>query len=176
MCFQDSHSIQYQQFLAKKSASATKRSADVDKSHSSKKQLTIDDHFNQNQTIKKFTQLEFEQDVVSMLVVDDMESLSLGQRFGFSRFCGKYIPKYKLPSRRTIGRRLDDLYYEKKQSLLKKLKDVKWTSLTADTWTAHRKSFMGLTLHYIEPKTLEMMSFALGCRRIKGSHTAKAHS
>jgi len=109
-----------------------------------------------------------------MLVVDDIESLSVGQRFGFSRFCAKYIPKYKLPSRRTVGRRLDDLYDEKKHSLLEKLKDVKWTSLTADSWSAHRKSFMGVTLHFIEPKTLEMMSYALGCRRFKGSHTAKA--
>lgn len=173
VCFQDFHSVQYQQFQAIKSTSATKRSADVDESHTSKKQLTIDDHINQNQA-KKITQLEFEQDVVSMLVVDDMESLSVGQRFGFSRFCAKYIPKYKLPSRRTVGRRLVDLYEEKKQSLLEKLKDVKWTSLTADTWSAHRKSFMGVTLHYVEPRTLQMMSYALACRRFKGSHTAKA--
>jgi len=51
--FQDPHSVQYQQFLAKKSTSATKRSADADESRSSKKQLTIDEHINQNQTIKK---------------------------------------------------------------------------------------------------------------------------
>lgn len=42
---------------------------------------------------------------------------------------------------------------------------------TADIWTAHHRSFIGITCHWIESDTLHRKSAALACERIRGHHT-----
>ena len=42
---------------------------------------------------------------------------------------------------------------------------------TADIWTAHYRSFMGIMCHWIEPEILDWKSAALACERIMGHHT-----
>lgn len=42
---------------------------------------------------------------------------------------------------------------------------------TADLWTAHNRSFFGMTCHWIEEDTLERKSAALACARVRGRHT-----
>lgn len=38
-------------------------------------------------------------------------------------------------------------------------------------WTAHNKSFLGITTHWINPNSMERGKAALACRRFKGRHT-----
>ena len=47
-------------------------------------------------------------------------------------------------------------------------------SATADIWSAHKRSYMGVTLRYVESETLKMASCHLACRRFRGAHTGIA--
>jgi KRAB domain-containing zinc finger protein len=51
------------------------------------------------------------------------------------------------------------------------LEDVPWVATTADCWTAHNKSFLAMTVHWLCPKTRTRMRAVLACQRIIGSHT-----
>ncbi|KAG5277557.1 hypothetical protein AALO_G00118970 [Alosa alosa] len=50
------------------------------------------------------------------------------------------------------------------------LGDVDFVSTTADIWTMNNKSFMGVTVHWIN-STLQRNKAALACKRIRGRHT-----
>lgn len=45
---------------------------------------------------------------------------------------------------------------------------------TADIWTAHNKSFLGMSAHWLDPTTLERKKAAIVCQRFKGRHTYDA--
>lgn len=116
------------------------------------------------------TQAEFENSLVEMLV-EDMQPLATVERPGFRKFCRRCIPQVHLMSRRTAGRRLDAMYDEAKTKFINELTKVRWMSCTADLWSSHKRSYIGVTVHYIDSKVLEMRSAVLSCRRFKGSHT-----
>jgi hypothetical protein len=105
------------------------------------------------------------------MLIEDMQPLSTVERHGFKKFCSFLLPGYSLPSRRSTSRWLHELYAVEKENMLKTLADIHWLSATADIWSAHRRAYMGLTLHYVDPTTLAMASSTLACRRFKGSHT-----
>ena len=48
---------------------------------------------------------------------------------------------------------------------------VQHVATTTDCWTAHRRSFLGVTSHWLDEETLERKSAALACPRLKGKHT-----
>ena len=118
------------------------------------------------------SQSAFEYHLVKMLI-EDMQPLATVERRGFKRFCSLFLPRYSLPSRRKATRRLHELYEEEKAKLIDSLVKVRWVSATADIWSAHRRAYMGVTLHYVDPDTLTMVSSTLACRRFKGAHTGE---
>ncbi len=122
--------------------------------------------------IKK-SQAEFENELV-FLFVEDMQPMATVDRDGFRHFCSIFLPRYTLPSRRTLNRRLGDLYEIEKVRFMAVLDKTKWVSATADIWSAHKRSFLGVTIHFVDPETLKMVSAVLTCRRFKGAHTGQA--
>lgn len=58
-----------------------------------------------------------------------------------------------------------------KESLTATLQKVTIVCTTADLWTAHNRSFFGMTCHWIEEETMKRKSAALACARVKGRHT-----
>jgi hypothetical protein len=54
------------------------------------------------------------------------------------------------------------------------LEELEYISTTADIWTAHNKSYMDGTAHWINPNNMEREKAALACRRFKGHHTHDA--
>lgn len=51
------------------------------------------------------------------------------------------------------------------------LENVSWVATTADCWSAHNKSFLGMTVHWIDAKTLQRKHAVLACSRLRGHHT-----
>ena len=46
-----------------------------------------------------------------------------------------------------------------------------YISTIADIWSVHNKSFLGITVHWIDPVILQRQKAALACKRVKGRHT-----
>lgn len=44
-------------------------------------------------------------------------------------------------------------------------------STTADCWSANKKGYLGMTVHWLDPETRERNMGVLACERLKGSHT-----
>lgn len=81
------------------------------------------------------------------------------------------LPYRHLMSRRTLGRMLDDEYSSMKRTLTEKFSTLSHVCTTTDAWSANNRSFLGVTIHWIDEKSLSICSGALACRRIVGSHT-----
>ena len=54
------------------------------------------------------------------------------------------------------------------------LEVVERVCTTANVWTANRQSYLGMTVHWIEPSTLQRHKAAIACTRITGHHTHDA--
>ena len=57
------------------------------------------------------------------------------------------------------------------QKVKSTLDGVDFVCTTADVWTAHNKSFFGMTVHWIDPSTLQRCKAAISCTRLIGRHT-----
>src|SRR6218665_2437722 len=66
------------------------------------------------------------------------------------------------------------MYTVEKQKLIVEMQNAEWLSATADASSSHKRAFMSVTVHYVDPSTYEMRSMVLGVRRFKHSHTDEA--
>ena len=60
------------------------------------------------------------------------------------------------------------------KELKKKIEAQEYVSATADIWSANNKSFMGVTIHWIDAGTLKRQKAAIACKRFRGRHTYNA--
>ncbi|KMQ85726.1 tol2 transposase [Lasius niger] len=51
------------------------------------------------------------------------------------------------------------------------LEAVDFVCTTADVWSSSKRSFLGITVHWIDSGTLKREGAAIACRRFKGAHT-----
>lgn len=51
--------------------------------------------------------------------------------------------------------------------MIERLKNVRYVCVTVDVWTSYNRSFVGISVHYINPHTLERQSFPVRCERVK---------
>lgn len=77
-------------------------------------------------------------------------------------------PKLKVPSRPALVKEIDLMYEEYQNIMMQQLAKIKNIVMTTDLWTSFGKSFLGATIHWINPKTLEREYKALACRRMEG--------
>ncbi|KAH9801310.1 BED-type domain-containing protein [Citrus sinensis] len=89
--------------------------------------------------------------VTKMIIMGELP-LSFVDNKGFRHFYSVPIPQFVMPSRRTIGRDVMDLFLEKK-TMLKSLICInkQRVSLTTDLWTSvQNMSYMVITTHFID--------------------------
>ncbi|XP_077972609.1 E3 SUMO-protein ligase ZBED1-like [Styela clava] len=121
--------------------------------------------------------LPAQQEKITSLVVDfivkDMRPLSTIEGTHFKRLMGHVAPNYSLPSRRTITRRVEEEYCEKKMELKRVLENIKHMSLTFDAWTSVKmEAYLGITAHYVDAK-FNLCSCVLSVKPLDDRHTAK---
>lgn len=60
-----------------------------------------------------------------------------------------------------------------KNGQINEYSEIQYFCLTADLWSSRRRAFLGVTIHWICPKTLTRKKNALACRRMRGKHTGE---
>ena len=111
--------------------------------------------------------------LVGQYVVEEMLPLNTVDSPSFRAIINK-IPTTQnaaLPHRTHFSSYLEKEYAEMERNLKAALTEFDFVSTTADIWTANNRSYMGVTLHWIDRSTLERNKAALACRRIRGRHT-----
>lgn len=114
--------------------------------------------------------------LVAAFIVEEMQPLSTVEAPTFRNIVSKIPvtgkkPGAVLPDRKTFASFLDNAYMEMETELKKSFADLEYVSTTADLWTAQNKSFLGITVHWIDPATLHRKKAAIACRRFRGRHT-----
>uniref|UniRef100_A0A9J8BKG2 Uncharacterized protein n=1 Tax=Cyprinus carpio carpio TaxID=630221 RepID=A0A9J8BKG2_CYPCA len=110
--------------------------------------------------------------LVAGYIVEDMLPISTVDSESFRRILEKIPTKHgvKLPQRKSFAGYLEREYGIMDANLKAALGDVDFVLTTADILTVNNKSFMGVTVHWIN-STLQRNKTALACKRIRGRHT-----
>uniref|UniRef100_A0A671TQG9 HAT C-terminal dimerisation domain-containing protein n=1 Tax=Sparus aurata TaxID=8175 RepID=A0A671TQG9_SPAAU len=120
---------------------------------------------------KPMTQAEVNR-MIGRYVIKSMLPLSTVEDDSFRAIIAK-IPKKAgacTPCSKTFAKYLDAEYPKMNTELKKCFEEVDFLSTTADIWTAHNRSYLGVTAHWLDPHSPERKKAALACRRFKGSH------
>ena len=71
-------------------------------------------------------------------------------------------------TRKTLVTKIDQMYTTEMEQIKSDLDGVMFVTTTADIWSNKTRSFMGMTVHYIDETTLDRKSFAIACERFAG--------
>lgn len=120
--------------------------------------------------VKPLSQSDGE-DLIINYIIEEMRPLSCVEKPAFKNLIsGLSLNHINIPCRRTLTKRID----ARKTKMIFDIKSVldkqNFVCTTADIWSSHNKSYMGITVHYIDPTKLERHCLALACRRFKFSH------
>jgi len=86
------------------------------------------------------------------------------------RFLSVKNNTFTILCRKSLMQLLTKEYNIAKSNLIKSLNNKKYVCTTADIWSSNNKSYMGMTVHFIDADKLERFSFMLARKRIKYSH------
>lgn len=111
--------------------------------------------------------------LVTMMICTDMQPLSIVEDRGFRKLVSALDPKYVLPSRRDISRRLLPALYKEHQDILKKeLNSTSTISVTTDIWTSRKtEAFLTVTAHFLN-ENWKLVSVVLETPKMTTAHTA----
>ena len=106
--------------------------------------------------------------LISEYVVEDVLPLSTVESPAFRKLIGG-ISSAQIPDRKSFTQHLDKAYDEMEKKV-EALENIDSVSTTADVWTAHNRSYFGMTVHWINPVSLHHCKAAICCTRIVGRH------
>lgn len=108
-------------------------------------------HFEKAQSVSR-SQLNR---LIARYVVDDMLPISTVESAAFRGLVSKIPVKGQqgLPCRKTFSKYLNNEYAKIETELKQRFEEIEYLSTTADIWTVHNKSFLGVTAHWIDPHT-----------------------
>ncbi|XP_039311866.1 uncharacterized protein LOC113005211 isoform X3 [Solenopsis invicta] len=105
-------------------------------------------------------------------VIENIQPLAVVESPAFIDLVKIGLPSsFRIMCRKTLREKLSQLYLDIKTALKNELTKVETISTTADLWSKAKRSYLGITVHWINPITLKRESAALACRRMKGRHT-----
>ena len=103
-------------------------------------------------------------------IIDDGQALTLVRSESFRNHILRLAPKRHIMCYETVRDKWNESLQRMKTNLQKALSQTKFVLVTADGWSRRRKSFIGLTAHWIDSE-LKRRSIALACHRIIDRHT-----
>lgn len=120
-----------------------------------------------------YSQADFDRDIVKYFV-NSMISLKCIEDPYFQQIFRRLnigAQNLRIMSRRTLGRLITDFFEEESRLTKQELNEAKHICTTVDIWSGRRRSFLGVTAHWIDAHSLKRISRALACQRFKGTHS-----
>ncbi|CAI6357783.1 unnamed protein product [Macrosiphum euphorbiae] len=113
-------------------------------------------------------------DALIYMVAKDNLPLSTTEKQGFRFFMQKAVPMYKIPCRKTLTKMVKSKYEVLSTLIKSKLSLVDHLTLTSDIWTdtLNTKSFLGMTVHFLNLNKVALDSVTIGVLELSASHTA----
>lgn len=107
------------------------------------------------------------------MICKDNLPLNTSEKDGFKFFIKCVEPLYKVPSKKTITRLIDEKYHFLSNIIKKEILEVKALTITTDIWTEtmNTNSFLGLTCHYI--RDCKLKSITVGVTELTEPHKAE---
>jgi hypothetical protein len=72
------------------------------------------------------------------------------EKKGFRKFVNRLASKIQIRCRRFFTNKVNALFAKGKEKLMKDLSNAKYACTTADCWTIRRKSFLDVTVHWLD--------------------------
>ncbi|KAI2645943.1 hypothetical protein H4Q32_025296 [Labeo rohita] len=104
-------------------------------------------------------------------IIQGLHPLHTVERPEYIDLFREILPSRHLMSRRTLERMLEDEYTSMKSTRSRILSKQNHVCTTTDAWSSNNRSFLGVTIHWINQETLRICSGASACRRIIGRRT-----
>ena len=108
--------------------------------------------------------------LMSEYIVEDMLPLSTADSPAFRKLIGG-VYSTQVPGRKALTLHLDKVFVSMEPKLKAILEKVDFVCTTADVWKACNRGFFGMTLHWIDPTTLQHCKAAISCTRLFGRNT-----
>lgn len=99
-----------------------------------------------------------------------MNALRIVEKEGFLGLMGGLVGKLKVKKRTFFTEKLKRNFSNSKTALCLALENATDVCTTADMWTAHRRSYLGMTVHW-KGDDLKRRSACLAICRVKDRHT-----
>lgn len=80
------------------------------------------------------------------------------------------IPRFNIVSQHTLKSIISNKFDDHKTDLINLLANTEYVCCTADIWSTKHKSYLGVTVHWIEKDSLDRQSKLLCCRRFMSPH------
>ncbi|XP_075941705.1 uncharacterized protein LOC142944090 isoform X1 [Anarhichas minor] len=104
-------------------------------------------------------------------VVQGLQPFCVVEQEPFRDFVKQLQPNAKIMTRLTLRSMIDDASKGMKKAVTEAMRGVDHIATTTDCWSVRRRSFIGVTAHWIDPDSLKRCSAALACKQLRGSHT-----
>lgn len=104
-------------------------------------------------------------------VVKGLQPFCVVEQEPFNDFVKELQPNAKIMSRLTLRSMVDDASKVMKKAVTEAMRAVDHIATTTDCWSTRRRSFIGVTAHWLNPDSLIRCSAALACKQLRGSHT-----
>ena len=104
-------------------------------------------------------------------IVEEIKPLRTVETDSFNRLVTGLCPSAKVPTCVTVKDNIFDKYSTMFTTITSHILNIPFVSTTADLWSSQNRSFLGMTIHWIDKCTLERKSAAIACTRFKGGHT-----
>lgn len=105
------------------------------------------------------------------MVTESLLPMSFVEQPSFKELIHACQPGVELPTRYSITKGLEKRQEASMAAVKDAMAKVEWIATTTDCWSAHRRSYLGVTAHWLSADSFNRESAALACQRIMGSHT-----
>lgn len=116
------------------------------------------------------TQIQVD-NLLMKFITEGLMPFSLVEQPAFKEFVTGLQPNRSVMCRATVVKKIGEKANLVKKNLKTAMSEVQHIATTTDCWSARRRSYIGVTAHWIETETLQRKSCVLACRRLKGKHT-----